>query len=176
MAPAVAEADIWRKVSAPKATGYVLLLRHAIAPGVGDPANLKIGDCSTQRNLSAEGRAQAQGIGSWLKSQKIRIARVESSRWCRAIDTAELMAIGTVRQNANLDSLFQDDDPSADPRTAATKKMIAKHRNKRGLLVLVFHQVNITALTGVAPSSGEGVLVRATRNGKLKVMGLSPLP
>ena len=176
MAPANAEDEIWKKVSAPKATGYVLLLRHAIAPGVGDPSNLKIGDCSTQRNLSQEGRAQAEAIGIWLKSKEIRIARVESSRWCRAIDTARLMGIGKVRENPNVDSLFQDDDPSADPRTAATKELIAKHRNKRGLLVLVFHQANITALTGIAPASGEGVLVRAKRSGELKVMGLSPTP
>jgi hypothetical protein len=84
------------------------------------------------------------------------------------------MEIGKVRQNPNLDSLFLDDDPSSDPRTAAIKKLIAKHRNTRGLLVLVFHQVNITALTEIAPASGVGVLVRAKRNGELKVMGLSP--
>jgi phosphohistidine phosphatase SixA len=174
MTPAAAEDEIWKKVSAPKATGYVLLLRHAIAPGGGDPENFKLGDCSTQRNLSDEGRQQASAIGGWLKSQNLRVARVESSRWCRALETARLMDIGRVRPNPNLDSLFLDDDPSADPRTAAIKNRIAKHRNTRGLLVLVFHQVNITALTGVAPASGVGVLVRAKKNGEIKVMGLSP--
>ena len=174
MTPAVAEDEVWKKVSAPKATGYVLLLRHAIAPGVGDPANFKIGDCATQRNLSDEGRAQAKSIGAWLKSEKIRIARVESSRWCRSIDTAKLMNIGKVRENPNLDSLFNSIDPLADPRTAATRKLIIDHRNKRGLLVLVFHQINIMALAGRGVDSGVGVLVRAKKNGELKVMGLSP--
>ena len=154
----------------------MLLLRHAIAPGVGDPANFKIGDCSTQRNLSEEGRAQAKAIGAWLKSAKIRVARVESSRWCRSIDTARLMGIGKVRENPNLDSLFNTDDPISDPRTAATKELILKHRNQKGLLVLVFHQINIMALVGNGVTSGEGVLVRAKRSGELKVMGLSPVP
>lgn len=174
--PAVASEKAWKKVSSPKATGYVLLLRHAIAPGVGDPANFKIGDCSTQRNLSEEGRAQARAIGAWLKSEKIRIARVESSRWCRSIETAKLMDIGKVKQNPNLDSLFNSDNPIADPKTAATRELIIEHRNKKGLLVLVFHQINIMALAGGGVDSGEGVLVRATRDGQLKVMGLSPLP
>jgi phosphohistidine phosphatase SixA len=173
---ALASERAWKEVATPKAKGYVLLLRHAIAPGVGDPANFKIGDCSTQRNLSDEGRAQAKAIGAWLKSEKIRIARVESSRWCRSIETAKLMDIGKVKQNPNLDSLFNSDNPIADPKTAATRELIIKHRKKKGLLVLVFHQINIMALAGGGVDSGEGVLVRATRNGKLKVMGLSPLP
>lgn len=174
--PALASEKAWKKVSNPKTTGYVLLLRHAIAPGVGDPANFKIGDCSTQRNLSEEGKAQARAIGAWLKSKKIRIARVESSRWCRSIETAKLMDIGKVKQNPNLDSLFNSDNPIADPRTAATREQIIKHRNKKGLLVLVFHQINIMALAGGGVDSGEGVLVRANRDGELKVMGLSPVP
>jgi phosphohistidine phosphatase SixA len=174
--PALASEKAWKKVSSPKATGYVLLLRHAIAPGVGDPANFKIGDCSTQRNLSKEGRAQARAIGAWLKSKKIQIAGVESSRWCRSIETAKLMDIGKVKQNPNLDSLFNSDNPIADPRTAATREQIIKHRNKQGLLVLVFHQINIMALASGGVDSGEGVLVRANRDGELKVMGLSPVP
>lgn len=174
--PALASEKAWRDVATPKAKGYVLLLRHAIAPGVGDPANFKIGDCSTQRNLSEEGRAQAKAIGAWLKSEKIRIARVESSRWCRSIETAKLMDIGKVKQNPNLDSLFNSDNPIADPKTAATRELINKHRKKKGLLVLVFHQINIMALAGGGVDSGEGVLVRAKRDGQLKVMGLSPLP
>lgn len=174
--PASATEEVWNKVGNPKAKGYVLLLRHAIAPGVGDPANFTIGDCSTQRNLSQEGRVQAQEIGNWLKSEKIRIARIESSRWCRSIETAKLMNVGKVRQNPNLDSLFNSDNPIGDPRTSATRELIINHRDKTGLLVLVFHQINIMALTGRGVTSGEGVLVRAKRNGELKVMGLSPTP
>jgi phosphohistidine phosphatase SixA len=174
--PALASEKAWKEVRNPKSTGYVLLLRHAIAPGVGDPANFKIGDCSTQRNLSEEGRAQAKAIGAWLKSEQIKIARVESSRWCRSIETAKLMDIGKVRQNPNLDSLFNSDNPIADPKTTATREQIIKHRNKKGLLVLVFHQINIMALAGGGVTSGEGVLIRANRDGELKVLGLSPVP
>lgn len=172
-ASASASADVWGKVAKSNSKGYVLLLRHAVAPGVGDPINFKVGDCSTQRNLSEEGKAQARRIGNWIKTQQLPIARVESSRWCRAIDTATLMNIGKVTENSNLDSLFQDDNPDSDLRTAATLALIKKHRKTSGLLVLVFHQVNITALTGVAPASGEGILVRA-KKGKIEVIGRSP--
>lgn len=165
--------NVWGKVANPDSKGFVLLLRHAVAPGTGDPENFKIGDCSTQRNLSEEGKEQARKIGNWLKAKQVRIHKVESSRWCRAINTAKLMNIGTVIENSNLDSLFQDDNPESDKRTTATLAQIKKHRKTAGLLVLVFHQVNITALTGIAPASGEGILVRA-KKGKIEVVGRSP--
>jgi len=169
----VASADVWKKVAKPDSKGYVLLLRHAVAPGTGDPANFSIGDCSTQRNLSEEGIEQARKIGNWLKAKQVLIHKIESSRWCRAADTAKLMNIGKVIENSNLHSLFQDDDPESDKRTTATLAQIKKHRKTAGLLVLVFHQVNITALTGIAPASGEGILVRA-KKGKIEVVGRSP--
>ncbi|MEN9293955.1 MAG: hypothetical protein RIT31_720, partial [Actinomycetota bacterium] len=92
---------IWDKLQGTNPRGYVLLMRHALAPGVGDPENFKLGDCSTQRNLSAEGREDAREIGEWLKRRDIPILRVESSRWCRARETAELLGIGKVRANKN---------------------------------------------------------------------------
>ena len=91
------ELAIWDRLKTNNAKGYVLLLRHALAPGSGDPANFKLNDCSTQRNLSDQGRADAKDIGIWLKSKQVKIHRVESSRWCRAKETAKLMAIGNVR-------------------------------------------------------------------------------
>jgi hypothetical protein len=63
--------------------GAVLLIRHALAPGIGDPENFQLGDCATQRNLSDEGRQQARAIGRWLRSRGIQHARVYSSQWCR---------------------------------------------------------------------------------------------
>jgi phosphohistidine phosphatase SixA len=167
---------IWDKLQGTNPKGYVLLIRHALAPGVGDPANFKLGDCSTQRNLSAEGREDAREIGEWLKRRDIPVLRVESSRWCRARETAELLGIGAVKANRNLDSLFQEADPIGDPRTAKIRKRIIDHRQSRGLLVMVGHFVNISALTGVGVESGEGVLVRANAKGELKVMGFSPAP
>jgi phosphohistidine phosphatase SixA len=167
---------IWDKLQGRNPKGYVLLMRHALAPGVGDPANFKLGDCSTQRNLSAEGREDAREIGEWLKRRDIPILRVESSRWCRARETAELLELGAVKANRNLDSLFQEVDPIGDPRTAKIRKRIINHRQTMGLLVMVGHFVNISALTGVGVESGEGVLVRANARGEIKVVGYSPKP
>ena len=167
---------IWDQLQGTNPKGYVLLMRHALAPGVGDPENFNVNDCSTQRNLSDEGRKDAREIGSWLKRRDVKIFRVESSRWCRAKETAELLDIGKVHPNKNFDSLFRDRDPAKSPQTTAIKKRIFNHRNTRGILVLVGHAVNIQTLTGTFVDSGEGVLVRANPQGELKVMGYSPAP
>ena len=167
---------IWDQIQGTTPKGYVLLMRHALAPGIGDPANFKVNDCSTQRNLNEEGRADAREIGKWLQRREVKIFRVESSRWCRSKETARLLNIGKVVLNKNFDSLFQDADPVNDPRTANMKKRIANHRNVNGLLVLVGHSVNIQALTGVSLESGEGVLVRANAQGEIKILGYSPKP
>ena len=168
------ELAIWDKLQGTNPKGYVLLLRHTLAPGVGDPENFKLNDCSTQRNLSQLGREDAKSVGDWLKRRDIKIARVESSRWCRAKETAQLLDIGRVRLNPNLDSLFDSQDPAKAIQTARVKKQIVDWRNKSGLLVLVGHFVNIGAVTGVGVGSGEGVLVRADSKGKITVVGLIP--
>ena len=167
---------IWDQIKGTNPKGYVLLMRHALAPGIGDPENFNVNDCSTQRNLNDEGRTDAREIGSWLKRRDVKIFRVESSRWCRAKETAELLDIGKVRPNKNFDSLFRDPDPANNPQTAAIKKRIFNHRNTRGLLVMVGHSVNIQTLTSTSLESGEGVLVRATPQGDLKILGYSPAP
>ncbi len=167
---------IWDQIQGTTPKGYVLLMRHALAPGIGDPANFKVNDCSTQRNLNDEGRQDAREIGKWLQRREVKIFRVESSRWCRAKETARLLNLGKVVLNKNFDSLFQDADPLNDPQTANMKKRIANHRNVNGLLVLVGHSVNIQALTGVSLESGEGVLVRANAQGVIKTFGYSPAP
>jgi len=168
------ELAIWDKLQGTNPKGYVLLLRHTLAPGVGDPENFKLNDCSTQRNLSQVGREDAKSVGDWLKRRDIKIARVESSRWCRAKETAQLLDIGRVRLNPNLDSLFESADPAKAIQTARVKKQIVDWRNKSGLLVLVGHFVNIGAVTGVGVGSGEGVLVKADSKGKIGVVGLTP--
>ncbi len=165
---------IWDKLNTSSAKGYVLLLRHSLAPGVGDPENFKLGDCSTQRNLSQEGRDDASEIGAWIKRQKVKIYRVESSRWCRARQTAKLLDIGKVKLNKNLDSLFRESDLESHPQTLKTNEQIISHRSKGGLLILVGHYVNIAALVGVGVDSGEGVIVKANKNGVIKVLGATP--
>jgi phosphohistidine phosphatase SixA len=168
------EEAIWDKLQGTNPKGYVLLLRHTIAPGVGDPENFKLNDCSTQRNLSQVGRDDAKAVGDWLKRRDIKISRVESSRWCRAKQTAQLLGIGRVRLNSNLDSLFESKDPAKAIQTVRVKKQIVDWRNKSGLLVLVGHFVNIGAVAGVGVGSGEGVLVKADSKGKITVVGLTP--
>jgi phosphohistidine phosphatase SixA len=168
------ELEIWDKLQGTNPKGYVLLLRHTIAPGVGDPENFKLNDCSTQRNLSQVGRDDAKAVGDWLKRRDIKISRVESSRWCRAKQTAQLLGIGKVRLNSNLDSLFESADPAKAIQTVRVKKQIVDWRNKSGLLVLVGHFVNIGAVAGVGVGSGEGVLVKADSKGRITVVGLTP--
>jgi phosphohistidine phosphatase SixA len=179
LSPAPAQAkdlSIWDQLQGTNPKGYVLLMRHALAPGVGDPPNFKVNDCSTQRNLNDEGRAQASEMGQWLQRREIKILRVESSRWCRAKETAELLNLGTVRPNKNLDSLFQETNLESHPQTANIKKRIVSHRNTRGLLVLVGHFVNFQAVAQTSLESGEGVLVRATSTGEIKALGYTPKP
>jgi phosphohistidine phosphatase SixA len=151
-------------------------MRHAIAPGTGDPANFRLGDCSTQRNLSLEGRRQAIAIGAQWRRERVPVDRVLTSRWCRARDTARLLAIGKVRAYPALDSSFTVSDAVANRRTATVGALIARHRDQRGVLVLVGHQVNITDLTGVAPPSGGAVVVKANADGSLRVVGTLPAP
>ena len=165
---------IWDKLQGSAPKGYVLLMRHSYAPGVGDPDNFKLNDCSTQRNLSDVGRQDAKDVGEWLQRREIKIFRVETSRWCRAKETAQLLGLGKVRLNKNLDSLFEEADALNRPQTAAVRKQIQNHRNKTGLLVLVGHYVNIVALTGVGVASGEGILIKASAQGEFKVFGATP--
>jgi phosphohistidine phosphatase SixA len=171
------ELAIWDQLQGTNPKGYVLLMRHALAPGVGDPENFVVNDCSTQRNLNEEGRQDARDIGSWLERRDVKILRVESSRWCRAKETAQLLNVGKVRLNRNLDSLFEDEsDWATHPQTKNIQKRILDHRNKRGLLIFVGHFVNFQAVAGVSLDSGEGALVRANTQGEIKVMGYSPKP
>lgn len=146
----------------------VILMRHALAPGIGDPPGFVLSQCDTQRNLSAQGRAQAEAIGSALRERDIPIAAVYSSRWCRALDTAELMALGSVEPTPWLDSFFRGRGDQV-AITQAARERIAAWQGP-GNLLLVTHQVNITALTGGGVSSGEMVVVRPLKD-SLTVVG-----
>ena len=130
--------------------------------------------CIRDRNLSDQGRQDAREIGEWLKRREIKISRVESSRWCRAKETARLLDLGRVRLNRNLDSLFQETDLINHPQTLRVRKQILDYRKKSGLLILVGHYVNIAALTNAGVDSGEGVLVRADSKGVIKIVGVTP--
>lgn len=167
-------ADMWQTLRTGR--GYAVLLRHALAPGTGDPAGFRLGDCSTQRNLSAEGRRQAIAIGAQWRRERMPVARVLTSRWCRARDTARLLAVGKVRSYAALDSSFTVSDAIAERRADRVRERLMRHRGKPGVLVLVGHQVNITDITGFVPSSGQGVVVQARADGTVRVVGTLPSP
>lgn len=160
-------AALWRQLRQGDAAA---LMRHALAPGTGDPAGFAIDDCGTQRNLSAAGRAQARAVGESFRRHGIETARVYSSQWCRCLDTARLLDLGEVQPLAGLNSFFRN--RSAEPeRTAAVLRLIqAQTRRSEPPLVLVTHQVNITALTEVFPDSGEVIVVRPEGDG-LAVLG-----
>lgn len=134
----------------------VLLMRHATAPGVGDPANFQLADCRTQRNLNQAGREQAQRWGRLLQRQWIK-PRLLSSRWCRAQDTAREMGIAAVEALPVLNSFFQTPS-AARKQTAALIEQINAQAGGAPL-VLISHQVNITALTGIYPASAEGLIL-----------------
>lgn len=154
-APALAMPELWQALRSGEA---VALMRHAEAPGTGDPAGFRLDDCSTQRNLSAAGRAQAARLGERFRSNGIAAAEIRSSAWCRCRDTATGLGLGPVQLAAPLNSFFGARG-SADDSTAALRQLIAGLPAGKPA-VLVTHQVNITALTGVYPRSGEMVVLR----------------
>ena len=154
--------------------GLVILMRHSLAPGIGDPPGFEIYRCDTQRNLSAQGRAHAQAAGREFRARNIPIAAVYSSRWCRALDTAELMALGPVTPTHWLGSFFRGRGDQASITQTAQEQIVAWQGP--GNLLLVTHQVNITALIGGGVGSGEMIVLRPTGDsfqvvGRLSVSG-----
>lgn len=142
-----------------RAGACVLLLRHAqTEPGIGDPAGFRLDQCSTQRNLSDEGRAQARRIGQWFTTRGLQPSAVRSSAWCRCQDTAKL-AFGRHEVWPALNSFF-DGQGSETVQTAQLRAALGRLRSGR-FDVWVTHQVNMSALTGQGMAMGEGLLVNA---------------
>lgn len=162
---AAAEAAAWEAL---RGGGAVALFRHAMAPGAGDPPGMRLGDCSTQRNLDEAGRAQARRIGEAFRAEGVAVGAVLTSRWCRAAETAALAFPGLSRAEPAFDSFF-DNREEGPARTALARRVLLEWRGP-GALVAVTHQVNVTALTGVFPSSGEGVVL-GRGGGGLVVVG-----
>lgn len=168
-APGRLKADEQETWTALKSGNHFAILRHAIAPGTGDPDNFKIGDCSTQRNLSDAGRQQAALIGERFRARGINRARVLSSQWCRCLETAKLLALGSVEPLPALNSFFNHFE-----REKQQSRQLKKWLDGIDLkipLVLVTHQVNITALTGIFPASGEMVVIQRIKPGSYQVIG-----
>lgn len=165
-----AHQDLWPLLAS---DGLVVLVRHATTePGIGDPPGFRRDDCATQRNLSAAGRAQAVGLGETFRARGVRAAAVLSSAWCRCRDTAEL-AFGHYELWPPLDSFFTDARTEPE-QTRAVRERIAAWRGP-GTLVLVSHQVNITAATGRTIGAGDLVVARP-RAGGFDVLGVLQTP
>lgn len=145
-------------------SGTLLMIRHALAPGSGDPAHFKLDDCATQRNLDTRGREQARAMGAFLRRQGIAAARIYSSQWCRCLETARLMELGSVQPLPALNSFFSRPEDRA-PRIGALRAFLAEQPRDGPLIIMVTHFVTIAATTGESVSSGEGVLLRLTEDG-----------
>jgi broad specificity phosphatase PhoE len=133
----------------------VIFMRHAIAPGTGDPKEFKIEDCETQRNLSDEGKEQAMQLGKFLKSN-IKIDRVYTSQWCRCIETAHLLDLADSETFPGLNSFYQ----GRFDRASVLEKLndFLQQLDESTLTLLVTHQVVISAITGQYADSGGMVL------------------
>lgn len=170
-ARASGEAEAWAALSSNR--GAIAVMRHALAPGTGDPADFRLGDCSTQRNLDDRGRAQARTIGAAFRERGIAVDQVLTSQWCRARETAALLGLGEPQELPDLNSFFADrrQAESQTQRLAAAIRALPQGT----VAVLVTHQVNITALTGVYPASGE-IIVGRPEGELFTVIGRIALP
>jgi phosphohistidine phosphatase SixA len=152
-------------------------MRHADAPGYGDPAGYQLDKCSTQRNLGDKGKKQAVIIGQWLTSQGISSAKVISSVWCRCLDTAKLLNKGAVTTSPALGSFF-DDMSLQKQQTQDLEKLIQiqLRENPKTPLILVTHHVNIQAYAGKVVNVGDMVLVKVDPSGKNLSQQIYPSP
>jgi len=142
----------------------IILIRHSIAPGTGDPNGFKINDCKTQRNLNQEGIKQSLKIGKLFKKNNIKIDLVLSCQWCRCKDTAKL-AFKRYKEFPALNSTYQTPfDKNEKKQIEELKEYISKWNGNGGNLILVTHYVIITAITNVSPRSGEIVIIDKNYN------------
>ncbi len=163
-------ADKGDLISQLKTGGSILMIRHAYAPGTGDPAHFKIKDCATQRNLDDRGRTQARAIGLWLRSKGIKDAKVYSSQWCRCLETARLLGLGPVAELSALNS-FYELPQDREPNIKALRSFMASLALDGELIILVTHYVTILEIAGEGVSSGEGVVLKLKGGGAYDVIG-----
>ena len=165
---AVADEALWQALRQGSA---VALIRHAEAPGTGDPAGFRLDDCATQRNLSEAGQNQARRLGNAFRQHGIDQALVLTSAWCRARDTAALLDLGQPEAAPALASLHGQSG-RRDAQVAELKALIRSLPPNR-VLVLVSHQATISALVNVHPASGEVIVVDRR---SLQALGRLPAP
>ena len=146
--------------------GKLIFIRHAYAPGGGDPNNFNIQDCNTQRNLSNSGRQQAKQIGSFIKDNNIPIYRVISSEWCRCRETATI-AFNKYETKSFLNSFFSEKFASNKNKQINDLKRYIKSRNDKKNLILITHYVVISEILNISPVSGQIIIT----NKKFEILG-----
>ena len=146
----------------------VIFLRHALAPGVGDPENFIKEDCSRQRNLNNKGRLQARLIGNYLRSTNLKFSQILTSEWCRCIDTAKELNLGQWTTFSGLNSFFQEYEKKDQVINKLQKKLDSLGYSD--LALFVTHQVVISEQTGIVPRSGEMVLYNSITKQKARYM------
>lgn len=137
----------------------LIMIRHANAPGVGDPEGFALNRCATQRNLDNTGRAQAEALGNRWKQAGIFPSRIFTSAWCRCVDTAIRLQMGPVAIMSELNASWEAIDPRT-RQTARLKDFIYRLDPRGGPYVMVTHQINITELTGAVVNSANGVVLQ----------------
>ena len=156
--------------------GCVVALRHALAPGTFDPPQFKLGDCSTQRNLSDEGRAQARRIGAWFRQQKLVPAAVLSSPWCRCVDTATL-AFGSATPWAALGSPRGAAEGTNQESLNSLRQALQRARAQPGRFeTWVTHMFVLSDLAQSNTAAGEALVLQADAAGATTVMARLLLP
>ena len=135
----------------------LIFIRHAYAPGSGDPSNFNLNDCSTQRNLSEKGRKQAQKIGEFFKKNEIKIEKVFSSEWCRCKQTAEIAFEDYSTKNF-LNSFYSSKYAKNKNKQIKELNDYIQQFESNHNLVLITHYVVISEILNYATSSGEIVV------------------
>ena len=159
--PVRADEAVWPLL---QAGGHVVLLRHAVTdPGVGDPPAFQLGNCSTQRNLSEQGRGDARRLGEALRQRRVPVAKVLSSPWCRCLETARLVFGQEAEVQPALGNLFGR--PEREAAQVAELRRLASRPVAGGNLFLVTHGSTTYALTGVSPGTGEMVILKPQQDG-----------
>jgi phosphohistidine phosphatase SixA len=156
--PGLAAADADETWEALVKGGHVAVIRHGNAPPGygGDPPGFRLDDCSTQRNLDDRGREQGRALGEAFRKRGVRVDRIVSSPVCRCVDTAELMAVGTVDRSF---ALLPDTGTTAQVRFLQLKELVSAWRGP-GTLVLVTHALTVRPLAGFLPDQAETVVLK----------------
>lgn len=169
--PVHANDELWDLL---RSGGQVVLIRHPLTePGFGDPQGFRLEDCSTQRNLSEDGRAHARRIGEAFRLHRIPVERVLTSAWCRCVEAANI-AFGKAQISPALANLFGRSE-NRQKQVQSLAELVSE-RPKRGNLVMVTHGSTILALTRVPVNMGEIMVLTPQGEGRFALAGRFSVP